>query len=50
MAKELLLDPGKAVSDVAYQLGFEYPSYFSRLFKKQAGVSPMTYRDKYKSN
>lgn len=50
VAKELLLDPGKAVSDVAYQLGFEYPSYFSRLFKKQAGVSPSAYRDKYKLN
>lgn len=44
-AKNLLLDPGNTVATVAYQLGFEYPQYFSRLFKKKVGVSPATYRD-----
>lgn len=46
-AKNILLQPNKAVSEVAYELGFEYPSYFSRLFKKKEGISPTEYREKY---
>lgn len=34
-AKNILLEPSKSVSEVAYELGFEYPTYFSKLFKKQ---------------
>ena len=46
-AKNMLLEPGKTVSEVAYQLGFEYPQYFSRLFKKKVGVSPTMFRDNH---
>ncbi len=49
-AKNILLDPQKTVSEVAYELGFEYPPYFSRLFKKREGISPTQYREKYKMN
>lgn len=42
-AKDMLLAPGNSVADVAYQLGFEYPQYFSRLFKKKTGLSPKEY-------
>jgi AraC-like DNA-binding protein len=49
-AKNILLDPQKTVSEVAYELGFEYPPYFSRLFKKKEGISPTDYREKYKMN
>ena len=49
-AKNILLDPQKTVSEVAYELGFEYPPYFSRLFKKKEGISPTEYRKKYKMN
>ena len=49
-AKNILLDPQKTVSEVAYELGFEYPPYFSRLFKKKEGISPTEYRKKYKTN
>jgi len=38
-----LLQPNKTVSEVAYELGFEYPAYFSRLFKKKEGTSPTEY-------
>ena len=44
-AKDILLHPNKSVSEVAYELGFEYPQYFSRLFKKKVGLSPSEYRD-----
>ena len=49
-AKNILLKPNKSISEVAYQLGFEYPQYFSRLFKKKEGLSPSEYRDKFLMN
>lgn len=49
-AKNILLNPNKTISEVAYELGFEYPQYFSRLFKKKEGISPTAYREKYKLN
>ncbi|WP_430934169.1 helix-turn-helix domain-containing protein [Saccharicrinis sp. 156] len=42
-AKNLLLAPNASISETAYKLGFEYPQYFSRLFKKKTGVSPKEY-------
>ncbi|MBA4738064.1 MAG: helix-turn-helix transcriptional regulator, partial [Cryomorphaceae bacterium] len=49
-AKNILLDPKKSVSEIAYELGFEYPPYFSRLFKKKEGISPTQYREQYRLN
>ncbi len=49
-AKQILLNPQKSISEVAYELGFEYPQYFSRLFKKKEGESPSRYREKYTLN
>ncbi len=49
-AKNILLNPNKTISEVAYELGFEYPPYFSRLFKKKEGISPSAYREKYTLN
>jgi len=49
-AKHILLKPKKSVSEVAYELGFEYPQYFSRLFKRKEGISPSDYIEKYKMN
>jgi len=42
-AKNMLLNPTNSISETAYKLGFEYPQYFSRLFKKKTGMSPKTY-------
>jgi signal transduction histidine kinase/DNA-binding response OmpR family regulator len=39
-AAELLKQPGVTVSEVAYQVGFESASYFSRAFREQMGTSP----------
>ncbi len=49
-AKNILLKPNKNISEVAYELGFEYPQYFSKLFKKKEGLSPTAYRDRYRIN
>lgn len=34
----------KTVSEIAYELGFENLSYFTRLFKKQTGVKPLEFK------
>nr|WP_298999309.1 helix-turn-helix domain-containing protein [uncultured Allomuricauda sp.] len=43
-AKHLLLGSDKSVAEIAYQLGFEYPQYFSRFFKEKTGESPKSFR------
>ncbi|SOD15378.1 helix-turn-helix domain-containing protein [Pedobacter xixiisoli] len=44
VAKELIFDQRKSVSEIAYELGFKYPQHFTRLFKQKVGVSPKEYR------
>ncbi|MDR0229373.1 MAG: helix-turn-helix domain-containing protein [Flavobacteriaceae bacterium] len=43
-AKELLKTPNWSVSEIAYCLGFEYPTYFSSFFKKNTGMTPNEFR------
>lgn len=43
-AKALLQHTNWSVTDIAYGLGFEYPSYFNNYFKRIAGVAPNAYR------
>lgn len=44
-AKELLVEnPKLNTTEVAYELGFEYPNYFSKFFKKQVNLTPKEYR------
>ncbi|SDX64184.1 helix-turn-helix domain-containing protein [Hymenobacter psychrophilus] len=43
-AKHLLLSTNLTISETAFQLGFEYPQYFSRLFKRKTGRSPAAFR------
>ena len=44
-AKSLLLNSDKNVSEIAFNLGFEYPQYFNKLFKQKTGKTPMEYRN-----
>ncbi|MEM9051738.1 MAG: helix-turn-helix transcriptional regulator [Bacteroidota bacterium] len=44
-AKNLLLGTEDSVSEIAYELGFNYPHYFSRLFKAKTGLTPQKFRD-----
>lgn len=44
-AKDMLLGTKHSVSEIAYDLGFNYPHYFTRLFKSKTGHTPMEYRN-----
>ncbi|MFV0591994.1 MAG: helix-turn-helix domain-containing protein [Draconibacterium sp.] len=44
-AKNILMSTDKTVAETAYQLGFENPPYFTRLFKKEVGLTPSDYRE-----
>ncbi|MGZ3756018.1 MAG: helix-turn-helix domain-containing protein [Mucilaginibacter sp.] len=43
-AKSLLWGTNNSVSEIAYGLGFEHPSHFTKLFKSKTGKSPSEYR------
>ena len=43
-AKNLLLSGERSISEIAYQLGFENPPYFSRLLKREVGISPKKFK------
>lgn len=46
-AKRLLTHGETSIQEIALELGFEDASYFSRLFKKKAGVSPSEFLGQY---
>lgn len=43
-AKALLLHTNWNIADIAYALGFEYPTYFNNFFKKLTGTNPKMLR------
>ena len=43
-ARTLLLHSDWTISEIAYSLGFEYPTYFNNFFKKHTQVTPLTIR------
>ncbi|MDR0195732.1 MAG: helix-turn-helix transcriptional regulator [Myroides sp.] len=43
-AKEYLSTSKLSVAEIAYQLGFEYPQSFNKLFKKKTNMSPLEFR------
>lgn len=45
LAAEKIKGSQSSITDVAFDLGFEYPEVFSRDFKKWFGVSPAAYRN-----
>ncbi|HNW57421.1 MAG TPA: helix-turn-helix domain-containing protein [Bacteroidales bacterium] len=46
VAKEKIFDTSKSISDIAYELGFKYPQHFTRMFKKEVGMSPAEFRSR----
>ena len=43
-AKTLLWGTNNSISEIAYGLGFEHPSHFTKIFKSKTGKSPSEYR------
>jgi AraC family transcriptional activator of pobA len=46
-AKEILSTTHLTVAEVAYQLGFEHPQSFNKLFKSKTNVSPLEFRQSF---
>ena len=44
-AKSLLWGTEKSISEIAYALGFDYPSHFTKVFKTKTGLTPQQYRN-----
>jgi len=45
MAKERIFNSDKTINEIAYELGFKYPQHFTRMFKKNVGMSPNEFRN-----
>lgn len=46
-AKRLLVHTNLTAKEVAYELGYEDPAYFSRLFMQKSGETPSAFRAKF---
>lgn len=46
-SKEILTTSNLSVAEIAYQLGFEYPQSFSRMFKTKTSLSPLEFRQSF---
>jgi AraC-like DNA-binding protein len=49
-AKTLLVSSEKNINEIAYELGFEYPQNFSKLFKRKVGISPTEFKNEIIKN
>jgi AraC family transcriptional regulator, transcriptional activator of pobA len=45
-AKRLLYHSGKSIKEISWELGYDDYPYFSKLFTKAAGMTPLTFRNK----
>jgi two-component system response regulator YesN len=45
-AKHLIRETRKTIQEVAYEVGYTDPSYFSKAFKKVVGISPKEFADR----
>lgn len=46
-AKKLLRDPDKSIKEIAIDVGYHEPNYFSKVFKKVTSQSPKEYRHSF---
>lgn len=45
LAKNRIFNSQKSIGEIAYELGFKHPQHFTRMFKKEIGVSPSEFRN-----
>ncbi len=43
-AKDKLKNTPLSISEISYSLGFDYPNYFAKFFRKKTGMSPKVFR------
>lgn len=43
-AKNMLMHSDKAISEIGYELGYNENAYFTKVFKKKAGITPSEFR------
>lgn len=43
-AKEMILNNNSSITQIAINLGFEYPQHFSKLFKQKVGMTPRAFK------
>lgn len=48
LAKELLLETGKSISQIAEEVGYDNISHFTAVFKRTEGITPSAYRSSKK--
>ena len=46
-AKEILSTSNLTIAEIAYQLGFEHPQSFNKIFKRKTSVSPIEFRQSF---
>jgi transcriptional regulator GlxA family with amidase domain len=46
-AKQLIETEGAGIDEVGFSVGYEDPTFFRRLFKRKAGLTPAAYRKKF---
>ena len=46
-AKDILSTSNLTIAEIAYQLGFEFPQSFNKLFKSKTKISPLEYRQTF---
>ena len=47
LAKEKLSTTDLTINEIAYEMGFEYPQSFSKLFKRKTNLSPIEFRQSF---
>ncbi len=45
MARRMLNDSNTSISEIAARIGYDSPAYFSKVFKKSTGLTPLEYRN-----
>jgi AraC-like DNA-binding protein len=48
-AKNLLISTDKTIAEIGFELGFNEKTYFTRVFKKKAGMTPSDFRKEIKN-